>query len=428
MATVLIIGRGAREHALAYKLSQSANVTRLLAAPGNPGIAQFAECLPVQESNISAIVELARKEQVALVVVGPEVPLVLGLVDELKAHGIACFGPNKACAQLEGSKQFAKSFMQRNGIPTAAYQSFTEAEKARAFIETLPKDAPIVLKADGLAQGKGVVIAQDHEEALQAINEMMEQSVFGDAGSEVVIERFLEGEEVSLLTFVDGHDIVAMLPVQDHKRIGEGDTGLNTGGMGTYCPTSVYTDDVAKRVQTEIVAPIAQALKKEGLDYRGCLYIGLMLTKDGPQVIEFNVRFGDPETQCLMLMLESDLYDIMRSCVDGTLASQPITWRAGYSLCVIMASGGYPEAYETGKVIRIASQEETIKNAYLFHAGTAFNAQHELVTQGGRVIAVTAVGETFNQAQQRAYQAVSLVDFSGRYFRRDIGFREKGRI
>ncbi|MDR1649397.1 MAG: phosphoribosylamine--glycine ligase [Synergistaceae bacterium] len=427
---VLIIGSGGREHALAWKLSQSPKVTALFAAPGNPGIEKIARLVPLRTSDgeFGEIVGFALKESVGLVVVGPEAPLALGLADRLTERGIPCFGPGAKGARLESSKIYARNFMKRHGIPSPDWRSFSEPGEAKRYLETLP-DAPVVVKAGGLAQGKGVVVAANRAEALSAVDETM-GGRFGEAGREILIEECLTGEEVSLLTFTDGKTILPMLPVQDHKRIGDGDTGPNTGGMGTYAPVSVFSEEVARTVDDAILRPLEAALRTEGLDYRGCLYVGLMLTPDGPRVIEFNARFGDPETQVLMPLLESDLFDILYACAVGRLekADAP-KWSGGSAVCVVMASRGYPGAYATGQVIteKKPVPEALARDSWVFHAGTARDAQGNLTTAGGRVLGVTARGKTLEEAIGRAYARVDSIDFQGRTFRRDIAYRELAR-
>jgi len=424
---VLLIGSGGREHALAWKLAQSPLLTQLYVAPGNPGMENIARLIPLKVNDIKKIVDYAVQEKIDLVVVGPEEPLQLGLADRLEESGIPCFGPKSMSAQLESSKIFAKDFMTRHGIPTAAYRAFFSTGEARKYAETLT--GPSVVKADGLAQGKGVVVAADRKEALEALNEM-ESGRFGGAGSCVVIEEMLTGEEVSLLTFSDGENLFPMLPVQDHKRAGEGDTGPNTGGMGTYTPVSIFTPDIAQAVENSIIRPLLKGLREENMDYRGCLYIGLMLTPDGPKVIEFNARFGDPETQVLMPMLKSDLLDIAYSCAKGKLAYKP-EWRDGNAVCVVMASEGYPGSYSTGRAIHEDAVPAGLAGAsWVFHAGTARGPEEkngELITSGGRVLGITAYGENIDRALERAYARAALVRFEGGFFRRDIAYREIAR-
>jgi phosphoribosylamine--glycine ligase len=427
---VLIVGGGGREHALAWKLSQSPKVTALYAVPGNPGMEETgARLVPLQPDgdSLEKIADFAAKESAGLVVVGPEAPLALGLADLLTERGIPCFGPGAKGARLESSKIYARSFMTRHNIPSPAWSSFSAFGEAKRYLETLP-DAPVVVKADGLAQGKGVVVAENRAEAISAAKEMM-GGRFGEAGREVLIEERLTGEEVSLLTFADGKTIVPMLPVQDHKRIGDGDTGPNTGGMGTYAPVSVFSPEAARTVDETIIRPLKTALLAEGLGYRGCLYIGLMLTPEGPRVIEFNARFGDPETQVLMPLLESDLFDILHACATGRLeeADAP-KWRDESAVCVVMASQGYPGGYAVGRIITEKPvTEELARDSWVFHAGTARDVRGNLTTAGGRVLGVTARGKTLEVALERAYARVDSIDFRDKTFRRDIAHHELAR-
>ena len=420
---VLVIGSGAREHAIVWKLAQSTKVNKIFAAPGNPGIGQFAELHPILVTEIEKIISLAKEKSIDLVVVGPEVPLALGIADRLKEENILCFGPTKQGALLESSKRFSKEFMKRHQIPTAHFESFSNMEAAKKYILSLTK-FPIVIKADGLAQGKGVIIALTLEEAITAIELMLEEKCFGDAGNEIVVEEFLEGEEVSLLTFFDGETLIPMLPVQDHKRIGEGDTGLNTGGMGAYAPVSIYTELIKKEVEEKILIPTKNGIANDQIDYKGCLYVGLILTTDGPKVIEYNARWGDPETEVLIPLLDSDLFEVFHHCASGNLKNYEIKWKNQYSLCVIVASEGYPENYQSGYPISNLDNLEK-QSTLVFQAGTKQNDKNEIVTSGGRVLAVVGIGDTFQLAKERAYLAVEKIHFQGAYFRRDIGYREK---
>lgn len=420
---VLVIGSGAREHAIVWKLAQSTKVNKIFAAPGNPGIGQFAELCPILVTEIEKIISLAKEKSIDLVVVGPEVPLALGIADRLKEENILCFGPTKQGALLESSKRFSKEFMKRHQIPTAHFESFSNMEAAKKYILSLTK-FPIVIKADGLAQGKGVIIALTLEEAITAIELMLEEKCFGDAGNEIVVEEFLEGEEVSLLTFFDGETLIPMLPVQDHKRIGEGDTGLNTGGMGAYAPVSIYTELIKKEVEEKILIPTKNGIANDQIDYKGCLYVGLILTTNGPKVIEYNARWGDPETEVLIPLLDSDLFEVFHHCASGNLKNYEIKWKNQYSLCVIVASEGYPENYQSGYPISNLDNLEK-QSTLVFQAGTKQNDKNEIVTSGGRVLAVVGIGDTFQLAKERAYLAVEKIHFQGAYFRRDIGYREK---
>ena len=424
---VLVVGGGGREHALTWKLAQSPSVTALYAAPGNPGISEVAELVPIQVSEEDKLVNFATEKAIDLVLIGPEGPLVTGLADKLRAKNIHVFGPGAVGAQLEGSKSFAKDFMARHQIPTAAYQSFTELKLAHEYLLSQP-DGPIVLKADGIAQGKGVIVAENRAEALAGLHQLMEAKQFGDAGSEVVIEEFMSGEEVSLLVFSDGKTFVPMLPIQDHKRIGEGDTGLNTGGMGAYGPALVLTPELQSRVGKEILAPVLIALQKEGMDYRGCLYVGLMLTPTGPKVVEFNARFGDPETQVLMTLLDSDFAQILLACATGSLKAEQVKWKSGSAACVVLASKGYPESFEMGKTITGLDRQHQLDQPQSFHAGTKVDANGKIVTAGGRVLTVTFGAESLPAALAKIYHAIEDIHFDGCYCRKDIGYRELARL
>lgn len=414
---VLVIGSGGREHTLVWKLAQSKKIDKLYALPGNPGMNDLAECIAdiaVEENE--KITAFAKEKKIDLVVVGPEVPLINGLVDDLQAINIAAFGPTKAAAQLEGSKSFSKEIMKKYNIPTAKYEIFTDADKAKEYIKE--QGAPIVIKADGLAAGKGVIVAESEQQALDAIDEIMCDKAFGAAGDSVVIEECLIGEEASVLAFTDGETIVPMMPSQDHKRAFDGDKGPNTGGMGTYAPAPVATPQTMQCVQSKILDPMIAAMQKEGKIYKGCLYAGLMITKDGPKVIEFNARFGDPETQVVLPLLESDLADIMMACANGGLKNQEIKWSNKAAVCVVLAAGGYPRQYKKGDIINgldIAAQ----KGALVFHAGTK-ETDGQIVTNGGRVLGITALGKDIKEAIANAYADVDTIKFSDMYYRKDI--------
>ena len=413
---ILVIGSGGREHALFRKLMESPQTDKIYAIPGNPGM---GEMMDISVSDNAAILRFAKEKEIGLVVVGPEVPLMNGLVDELESAGIRAFGPRANAAEIEGSKSFAKDLMKKYGIPTARYEVFTEAAPARAYIRR--EGAPIVVKADGLAAGKGVIVAMSEQEALDAVNAIMEGNSFGDAGARVVIEEFMEGEEASLLAFTDGKTIRPMISAQDHKRAFDGDQGPNTGGMGTYAPAPVMTPEMIERATEEILKPTIAAMAKEGRPYSGCLYLGLMITVEGPKVVEFNARFGDPETQVVLPLLDGDLVQIMCACADGTLADVPIHWKDGAAVCVVLAAGGYPAAYEKGNEIHgIADAEKT--GALVFHAGTAAK-EGKLVTNGGRVLGVVGMGEDIASAVQAAYAAVEKISFKDAYYRKDIAHR-----
>jgi phosphoribosylamine--glycine ligase len=415
---VLLIGSGGREHALAWKIAASPMLTRLYAAPGNPGIAEEAECVALDGADHGAVIAFCREKAIDLVVVGPEAPLVAGLADRLAATGIAVFGPSAAAAQLEGSKGFTKDLCARYGIPTAAYRRFDNAGDAKAYIRST--GAPIVIKADGLAAGKGVTVAMSLDEALAAIDACFE-GAFGGAGAEVVVEDFLEGEEASFFCLCDGRTALPFGTAQDHKRVGEGDTGPNTGGMGAYSPAPVMTPAMIERVMREIVEPTMHGMAEMGAPFSGVLYAGLMLTADGPKLIEYNVRFGDPECQVLMPRLESDVLILMKAAVDGQLRHMAAKWRDEAALTVVMASKGYPSGTVPGSAIgSLEKARET--GTEIFQAGTALR-DGKLVANGGRVLNVTALGATVVEAQEKAYRAVDLIDWPEGFCRRDIGWR-----
>jgi len=413
---ILVIGSGGREHALYWKLSESPQTEQIYAIPGNPGMGASAA---IALDDHAAILRFVKEHEIGLVVVGPEVPLMNGLVDELEAAGIRAFGPRANAAEIEGSKSFAKDLMKKYGIPTARYEVFTAAEPARAYIRQ--EGAPIVVKADGLAAGKGVIVAMTEQEALDAVDAIMEDHSFGDAGARVVIEEFMEGEEASLLAFTDGTMIRPMISAQDHKRAYDGDRGPNTGGMGTYAPAPVMTPEMTERAVEEILKPTIAAMAKEGRVYRGCLYLGLMVTADGPKVVEFNARFGDPETQVVLPLLDSDLVAIMCACADGTLADVPIRWKDGAAVCVVLASGGYPGHYDKGQEIHGLADAEAM-GALVFHAGTAMK-DGKLVTNGGRVLGVVGRGADISSAVDAAYAAATKISFKDAYYRKDIAHR-----
>ena len=421
---ILILGSGGREHALLWKLAQSPEATKLYAVPGNPGMAELAECVAGSIEDNAAVVKLAQEKKIDLVVVGPEVPLTNGVVDALRAAGIKAFGPTKAAAALEGSKSFSKDIMKKYGIPTAKYEVFTDADAARAYIEK--EGAPIVIKADGLAAGKGVIVAETKEQALDAVHEIMDDAAFGKAGSRVVIEAFMEGEEASLLAFTDGKTIRPMVSSQDHKRAYDGDKGPNTGGMGTYAPAPVMTKDMVEQATEKILKPMIAAMAKEGRPYQGCLYAGLMITEEGPKVVEFNARFGDPETQVILPLLKGDLVKIMQACVDGTLDTAAVDWEDGAAVCVVMASGGYPKSYKKGYAIDGLKKAESL-GTFVFHAGTA-KKDGKVVTSGGRVLGVTARGGGIKEATEKAYKGVEAIRFTDEFHRKDIAHRALERL
>lgn len=415
---VLVIGGGGREHAVCKKLSESKDVTQILCAPGNAGIAQVARCIPeVKATDVEGIVALAKKEKVDFVCVTPDDPLALGCVDRLEEEGIPAFGPTAYAAQMEASKIFSKNLMRKYGIPTAKCEIFTEMDKALAYLDT--QKAPIVVKADGLALGKGVVVAATIEEAKNAVIEMMEGGKFGKSGARVLIEECMVGREVTVLCFCDGKTIRPMPTSQDHKRVFDGDKGPNTGGMGAFAPSPLYTEEIAERTEKEILIPTLNAMNSEGFTFKGVLYVGLMLTKDGPKVVEYNARFGDPETQVVLPLLESDLFAIMRAVREGRLAETDIRWKKESAACIVLASGGYPGKYESGKLISGLEDAETA-GATVYHAGTK-KTDAGYVTAGGRVLGVTALGDTLADAVHSAYAAAEKIHFEGAHMRRDIG-------
>jgi phosphoribosylamine---glycine ligase len=418
---ILILGSGGREHALAWKLRQSPRVTELYCAPGNGGISEIATCVPLKLADQEALVAFAKEQEIDLTVVGPDDALAAGIVDRFEAAGLRIFGPQQAAARLESSKVFAKEFMQRHGIPTAASGHFTDSTLAQEFASRM--SVPVVVKADGLALGKGVIIAQTHDEAATAIRQIMDERKFGDAGSAVVIEEFLQGPEVSIHALVDGSSYLLFPSAQDHKRAQDGDQGLNTGGMGTYSPVPQLTSELELQVREQVLERFLAGIKADGIRYRGMLFPGLILTAAGPRVLEFNCRFGDPETQVLLSRLETDLVDLLEACIDGTLAQQTPRWKAGSAVCVIAASGGYPEAYETGKPIE--GLGEASQDAVVFHAGTRLQ-DGRFLTSGGRVLGVTATGADLSEARERAYRATQAVAFEGMHFRSDIGAKGLG--
>ncbi len=418
---VLVIGGGGREHAVCKKLSESKDVTQILCAPGNAGIVQVARCIPeVKATDVEGIVALAKKEKVDFVCVTPDDPLALGCVDRLEEEGIPAFGPTAYAAQMEASKIFSKNLMRKYGIPTAKCEIFTEMDKALAYLDT--QEAPIVVKADGLALGKGVVVASTIEEAKNAVIEMMEGGKFGKSGARVLIEECMVGREVTVLCFCDGKTIRPMPASQDHKRVFDGDKGPNTGGMGAFAPSPLYTEEIAERTEKEILIPTLNAMNSEGFTFKGVLYVGLMLTKDGPKVVEYNARFGDPETQVVLPLLESDLFAIMRAVREGRLAETDIRWKKESAACIVLASGGYPGKYESGKLISGLEDAETA-GATVYHAGTK-KTDAGYVTAGGRVLGVTALGDTLADAVHSAYAAAEKIHFEGAHMRRDIGSRD----
>lgn len=422
---ILVIGGGGREHTLAWKLAKSKNVEKMYAIPGNPGMEKIAECnSAISISDNRALVAFAKEHKIDLTVVGPELPLANGVVDAFEDAGLKAFGPSKVAAEIEGSKAFSKWLMKKYDIPTAKFEVFTDAEAARSYVNE--QGAPIVIKADGLAAGKGVIVATTLEQAIEAVDSIMCDQTFGEAGSRVVIEECLVGEEASLLTFTDGETIVPMISSQDHKRAYDNDEGPNTGGMGTYAPAPVATKEILAQVQKEILEPTIQAMAAESRKYIGCLYAGLMITADGPKVIEYNARFGDPETQVVLPLLDGDLAEIMLACIDGKLADTKVSWKDEAAVCVVMAAGGYPASYQKGDVITGIDAAEA-GGAVVFHAGTA-KTDAGIVTNGGRVIGVTATAANIKQAVDNAYAAVGKINFKDNHFRKDIAYRAIARL
>ncbi|MCD8353724.1 MAG: phosphoribosylamine--glycine ligase [Clostridiales bacterium] len=413
---VLVVGGGGREHAICWKLAQSPKVTELYCAPGNAGISSVATCVPIGATDVDAMVQWAKENQMDFVMVAPDDPLALGMVDAMEEAGLKAFGPRKNAAIIEASKAFSKELMAKYHIPTAQYRTFTDEAEALAYIDQ--QGAPIVVKADGLALGKGVTVAATVEEAKQAVQDMMEGGKFGASGSTVVIEECMTGPEVTVLAFADGEHVVPMLSSQDHKRAYDGNEGPNTGGMGAFAPSPNYTPEIAEQCMREIFAPTMAAMKAEGRPFKGVLYFGLMLTPTGPKVVEYNARFGDPETQPLLYQLDTDLFDIFNACVDGTLDQIDIQWKDGAACCLVLASGGYPLSYEKGNVI---SGLDQVKDAYVFHAGTKFGPNGEYLTNGGRVLGVTARGATLAEAVDNAYVAAKPITWKDMHFRTDIG-------
>lgn len=421
---ILVVGGGGREHAIVWKLAQSPKVEKIYCAPGNAGIALDAECVNIKAEDIEGLCGFARENQIDLAVIGPEVPLAMGIVDELEAAGVRTFGPNKNCSQLEASKSFTKSFLARHHIPTAGYREFTDKQELLDAVGIF--GYPMVLKADGLAAGKGVVIAENEADAKKAIEEMMGDKVFGSAGDKVVVEEFLTGIEASMLCFVDENTIVPMESAQDYKRIFDGDKGPNTGGMGTYSPSLVFNEELELQIRKEILDPTLRGFQEDGLDFKGVLFIGLMISKEGPKVIEFNNRFGDPEAQSVLARMESDLLDVFLAVTDNKLAEVEIKWSDQKAVCVVLASGGYPGSYEKGK--EITGLDKVDRDVVVFHAGTANehicdenSCRSAVLTAGGRVLGVTAMGDTHQEAREKAFDNVKKISFEGMQYRNDIG-------
>lgn len=416
---VLIIGSGGREHAIAWKTAQSPKVDKIYCAPGNAGIAEYAECVDIKAMEFEKLAAFAEEKQIDLTVVGMDDPLVGGIVDVFEAKGLRVFGPRKNAAILEGSKAFSKDLMKKYNIPTAQYETFDDAAKAIAYLET-EAAFPIVLKADGLALGKGVLICQDLDEAKAGVKEIMEDKKFGAAGTRMVIEEFMTGREVSVLSFVDGKTVKPMASAQDHKRAGDGDTGLNTGGMGNFSPSPFYTKEVQEYCEKYIFQPTVDAMAAEGRPFKGVIFFGLMLTPQGPKVLEYNARFGDPEAQVVLPRMKTDIVDVFEACIDGRLDQQDLEFKDDACVCVVLASDGYPVAYEKGKEIRGLENFKGRDEYYCFHAGSTFK-DGKIVTNGGRVLGITAMGEDLKSARANAYKAVDWVDFDNKYYRHDIG-------
>ncbi|MBI3584887.1 MAG: phosphoribosylamine--glycine ligase [Nitrospinae bacterium] len=415
---ILVIGSGGREHALVWKISQSPLVKKIYCAPGNAGISEIAENVNIESTDITGLVEFAIKNSIDFTVVGPELPLTLGIVNEFEKRGLKIFGPSKEAAEIEGSKVFAKYMMKKYKIPTAKYESFNSQKDAKDYVSKI--GVPVVIKADGLAAGKGVIICNTIEEAVKAIDSIMVGKVFGSAGNKVIIEEYLKGEEASFMVFSDGEDILPIASAQDHKQIYDGDRGLNTGGMGAYSPAPVITEKLSREILDTVIKPLISGMKKEGKTYKGILYAGLMIVNDSPFVLEFNCRFGDPETQPILMRMKSDIVPVLMSVVEGRLKGKEIQWSNEPSVCVVMAAGGYPDKYEKGKEIKGLDEAKKIENLVVFHAGTS-KINVKVVTNGGRVLGVTSLGTNFEDAINRAYKGVSLIKWDGAYYRRDIG-------
>lgn len=422
---VLVVGSGGREHVLVWKLKQSEKVKEIFCAPGNGGIGELAQCVDIVADDVAGLFDFAVKNKIDLTVVGPEAPLVKGIVDEFQKKGLKIFGPSQRAAQLEGSKVFAKEFMRRYDIPTADFESFDNVNKAKAYVEK--KKFPLVIKADGLAAGKGVVIAKDLNEANVALDQIMAEKVFKDAGNKVIIEDCLVGEEASILAVSDGEHFVVLDSSQDHKRIFDGDLGPNTGGMGAYSPAPVVTKSLMMEISDNIIAPTIKGMRKEGMPFTGVLYAGVMVTKDGPKVLEYNARFGDPETQAVLPRLKTDFVDLCLASCDGGLKDMPLVWDDQACVCVVMAADGYPGNYEKGKVIHGLSAAAKEKNVFVFHAGTKKQGK-DIVTAGGRVLGVVGLGKDIDAAIQTAYSGAEKISFEGLFFRRDIGAKALARL
>ena len=416
---VLVVGSGGREHAICWKISQSPKVDKIYCAPGNAGIAEVAECVDIKAMEFDKLVAFAKENAIDLTVIGMDDPLVGGIVDAFEAEGLRVFGPRKNAAILEGSKAFSKDLMKKYNIPTAAYETFTSADEAKKYLETAKY--PIVLKADGLALGKGVLICEDKQMALDGVDELMLDKKFGSAGNTIVVEEFMTGREVSVLSFVDGNTIKTMTSAQDHKRAGDGDTGLNTGGMGTFSPSPFYTKEVEDFCNKYIYQATVDAMAAEGRPFKGIIFFGLMLTEDGPKVLEYNARFGDPEAQVVLPRMKNDLIEVAEACIDGTLDQIDLQFEDNAAVCVVLASDGYPVKYEKGFPIEGLDEFKKHDGYYCFHAGTKFNEDGKIVTNGGRVLGVTAKGKDLKEARANAYAATEWVKFENKYMRHDIG-------
>ncbi|MCI9925383.1 phosphoribosylamine--glycine ligase [Clostridioides difficile] len=413
---ILVVGGGGREHAICWKLSKEKNVEKIYCAPGNAGIANVAECVNIGDTNIEELLKFAKENEIGLTIVGPEVPLVMGIVDEFEKEGLRVFGPNKKCAQLEGSKAFSKEFMIKHNIPTAKYKEYTNLEEAISEIDSF--GYPVVIKADGLAAGKGVVIPENREDAIATLKEMMSDKKFGAAGDKIVIEEFLKGIETSILAFVDNDTIVPMASAKDHKKVNNYEQGPNTGGMGTFSPSEIYTEELANKVKETVLEKTLEGFKKDGLNFKGILFVGLMITEDGEKVLEYNVRFGDPETQSVLFRLETDLHEIMEAILDNKLKDIEINYSDDEAVCVMLTSGGYPDSYEKGKII--TGLENLDDDIVVFHSGTKM-LDGNLVTNGGRVISITAKSTTVKDAAEKVYENIKKINFEGMHYRTDIG-------
>ena len=413
---ILVVGGGGREHAICWKLSKEKNVEKIYCAPGNAGIANVAECVNIGDTNIEELLKFAKENEIGLTIVGPEVPLVMGIVDEFEKEGLRVFGPNKKCAQLEGSKAFSKEFMIKHNIPTAKYKEYTNLEEAISEIDSF--GYPVVIKADGLAAGKGVVIPENREDAIATLKEMMSDKKFGAAGDKIVIEEFLKGIETSILAFVDNDTIVPMASAKDHKKVNNYEQGPNTGGMGTFSPSEIYTEELANKVKETVLEKTLEGFKKDGLNFKGILFVGLMITEDGEKELEYNVRFGDPETQSVLFRLETDLHEIMEAILDNKLKDIEINYSDEEAVCVMLTSGGYPDSYEKGKII--TGLENLDDDIVVFHSGTKM-LDGNLVTNGGRVIGITAKSVTVKDAAEKVYENIKKINFEGMHYRTDIG-------